>query len=160
MSLKQQFKEHSKPVDATPVMQAALDCKTKEQKEAFLKKVKKSFDEAGKSMIQRAIYEKFMTPLEIATFQQDNKIDRTDMGIILFPMFAKLDGHTKMEDEIVLITSEGSELFNARAVIEKRFEKFKITIQSTIEAVEVMRKDDPEGVAEAEKRCAKQNAKH
>lgn len=133
---KERDRRDSKPMDATPFVEAAMairDFAPPEIKAEFLKRIEQSTIKAGGILLARAIDDGTVTTDE----WQENGLTPQDASSILLAHYAKIDGHVLHEEQMIISMPE-ARIYKAKNYLLNKFNLKVITPQ---EALILMEKD-------------------
>ena len=101
------------------------------EKEEFKKRVEHAFESSGYVFLERAYFDKTLTKMEFVDIMDKYNLDTKDIGVILACKYAAIDQSIdKKKERVVILTTPGSTIDQARKFIYK---KFKIRVQTTTE---------------------------
>lgn len=138
----ERIKRESTNIDGTPLLKAALKMTEmpKDMRAEFLDVVKSGFKKSGDQFLLRAFIEKDLTEEEFIEWKKVGMMPE-DWSPILQAFYMKRDRKDMKGKSAIILTSSTSPSYKNR---EKLSRQFRVKIVNATEAIEIMKKDDPE----------------
>lgn len=129
-------KELSKGVDGNDILETLINNRDqfnpKERKE-IVTSIRKGAIKAGKDFLKRAFEEKLMDKKQWKHMKSLG-IGYADIGTVLHAYYGRKDNHY-VDDELIIVTSEGSPTHKNKELLEL---KFGVTIKTISESLKLM----------------------
>ena len=128
-------RRNSRMVDATDLIQTSIaESKnwTDEERQDFLDSIKEGFRRSGEYFMKRAISEGVLTEKKLKEWG----LEPIDIQPVLHCYFAKIDGNIKEGEDVKVVTTEGSKLFNKREKIQEFFDIIIINVKEGLVELE------------------------
>ena len=136
------LKKQTASIDASELFKKLFEHRndSPEVKKKLIEAMEDGFKTAGKYMLERAFFEKIMTPKEWKDIKDRYGLTAIDMTAVLQAVFERKDKVAKV-DNFIVVTESGSKLDLARDFIENRF---GILVRSIEEATETLEQEERE----------------
>ena len=119
-----QLKQETRTVDAKGMLKLMMEDvpkMSKEDREGMRDCMEKAFEENGKKVIERGLLEGLFSEKEWKEWQKKYNFDNSDFGSVLNGVFIRQDKPIKGDDEIIIVSTQDSEIYKARDFLQKRF---------------------------------------
>lgn len=127
------LRRQTKSSDAGSIMKLAVNLAeggTEEEREDFIKRIKKGYRKAGRLLIERALLEKEITKEDLESFAQKG-FDASDIGVVLGALLNVI----KKGEQAVIISMLDSTNYRHRRWIKERF---NILVRTPEQALKMM----------------------
>jgi hypothetical protein len=126
--LKRKTRTHS-AAELIRMTQVKIDTPLAEREE-FRKRIEAAFESSGRVYLERAFFDRTLTEMEFVDIMDKHNLDVKDIGVVLAARYAALDQGTPKKERVLILTTPGSTIDQARKFILK---KFKVKVVTTTE---------------------------